>query len=56
MLIMIVFLTIVSILAVATVGANVVSIIQGEIAERKIKVYRENKDGSITPIERRTHR
>ena len=56
MLIVIIFLAIVAVVAVAIIITNIVSVIRGEIMVRKIPIYRENKDGTLTLIERRKRR
>lgn len=50
MLIMLTFIIIVSALAIAWVVSLIVGIVRSEIACRRIELYRENKDGTLTRI------
>ena len=49
-LIMLTFIIIVSVLAIAWVVSLIVGIVRSEIACRRIELYRENKDGTLTRI------
>ena len=50
MLIMLTFLIIVSVLGIGWVVSLIVGIVRSELACRKIELYRENKDGTLTRI------
>ena len=47
---MLAFLFVVSVLGIGWIVSLIVGIIRSEIACRKIELYRENKDGTLTRI------